>query len=333
MIAATLKKCLHAAVLAGSTIAGASAFAQTQWDLAIAWPPANFHTKNAIAFAQAVDKATAGQVKITVHPGGALGLKGPETMRAVRDRIVPVAEFSAPQQVGDAPLLAVETLPYLVDSYEQLRTLHDLVLPEYDKVFARFGQKRLYMVPWSTQYLFTKKAIANAADAKDIKVRVTDRMTSDLIKGVGMVPVQMTFADMIPALASGGLDGITTSASTAVDSRLWEFVQHAYQTSHVWSSNVLTVNLAAWNKLPADQRAAIEKVARDMEPGFWNVSREDDAKAAATLRERGMRIEPAPAALNAELKKVSQVMWQDYAKRTGAPVPALLEAYRAKTGR
>ena len=43
-------------------LAGAAA-AQTKGDLAISWPPGNFHTKNAVAFAEGVDRATGGQVR------------------------------------------------------------------------------------------------------------------------------------------------------------------------------------------------------------------------------------------------------------------------------
>ncbi len=323
---------LRALFCAAAFALGGSALAQTKLDLAIAWPPGNFHTQNAMAFAEAVGKATDGQVQITVHPGGVLGLKGPETLRAVRDGIVPMAEFATAQQVGDAPLFALETQPYLVDDYEQLRKLHALILPEYDKVLERFGQKRLYATPWPTQYLFSKRPVAGPADVRDMKVRVTDRVTSELIKDAGMAPVQMTFADMMPALASGALDGVTTSASTAVDSRFWEFMKHAYNTNHIWSSNVLTINLRAWNRLTAEQRAAIEQVARELEPQFWAASQQDDAKSVAVLRERGMIVEPLPEAVTAELRKVADSMVEAYAKRMGAPVPELVQQFRAAKG-
>ena len=327
---ATRAGLVRTGLLAVSLAASGPAFAQAAWDMAVAWPPGNFHTKNAMAFAEGVDKATNGQVKITVKAGGQLGLKGPESLRAVRDGIVPIAEFNAPQQVGDAPLFGIETLPYLVDDYAQLRVLHNVIRPEYDKVFAKYGQKMLYMVPWPNQYFFTKTAVAKTADVKDMKVRTTDRNTSDLVKAVGMVPVQMTFADMMPAIASGALGGVTTSASTAVDSRFWEHLKFAYKTNHLWSSNVVAVNLGAFNKLTPDQRAAVEKVARDLEPGFWKVSEEDDSRSAATIRERGMTVAPAVAAWSADMQKAGLAMQDEFARRVGEPVPSLLKDFRAR---
>jgi hypothetical protein len=77
------------AVLALASIA---ARAQTKWDLSTVWPDGNFHTKNAMRFAQEVGKATNGSVEITVKAGGQLGFKGPEHLRAVRDGLVPMAD-------------------------------------------------------------------------------------------------------------------------------------------------------------------------------------------------------------------------------------------------
>src|SRR5256885_13861361 len=65
-------------------LGSASAMAQTKWDLSTVWPDGNFHTKNAMRFADEVKKATNGGVVITVKAGGQLGFKGPQHLRAGR---------------------------------------------------------------------------------------------------------------------------------------------------------------------------------------------------------------------------------------------------------
>jgi TRAP-type C4-dicarboxylate transport system substrate-binding protein len=69
------------------------AAAQTKLDLSTVWPESNFHTQNAMRYADEVKKATNGSVEILVKPGGQLGFKGPEHLRAVRDGIVPMADI------------------------------------------------------------------------------------------------------------------------------------------------------------------------------------------------------------------------------------------------
>ena len=144
---------LRGAATAAAVLAGmASAQAQTTaWDLSTVWPDANFHTQNAIRFANEVKAATNGGVAITVKAGGQLGFKGPEHLRAVRDGLVPMADVLNIQQIGDEPVLGTEGVPFLVGNPEELKVLHKHLRPVYEQVAAKNNQKILYMVPWPTQ--------------------------------------------------------------------------------------------------------------------------------------------------------------------------------------
>ena len=86
-------------------------------------PEGNFHTQNHYRFAEAVLEATDGEVVINLHPGGALGLAGPELLAAVRDQIVPIADILLNQQVGEEPIFGMESLPYLAPSFDDLELL------------------------------------------------------------------------------------------------------------------------------------------------------------------------------------------------------------------
>ena len=72
-----------AAAAALLSLAVPAAIAQTKWDLPAGYPATNFHTVNLVDFANDIDKATGGKLKITVHANGAL-FKAPEIKRAVQ---------------------------------------------------------------------------------------------------------------------------------------------------------------------------------------------------------------------------------------------------------
>lgn len=279
------------------------AVAQVKWDLSTAWPDGNFHTQNAKKFAEAVKNATGGAVEITVKSGGQLGFKGPEHLRAVRDGLVPMADILNIQQVGDEPILGIESIPFLAGSADELKVLHKYIRPIYEKVAERNNQKILYMVPWPTQYLHLKKEAKTIDDLQAVKIRVPDKGTLDLLASVGMSAVLIPWAEVVPALAAGAVDGVSTSAVSAVDGKFWEFLKASHATNHVWSSQIVTVNLDSWNSLSDDQRSQIEAIAREMEPGFWAISLESDTKSVATLEENGMAIIAVPPEMMAELRK------------------------------
>src|SRR5262245_9622685 len=255
-----------AAVLA---LGATSATAQTRWDLSTVWPDGNFHTKNAMRFAEEVKKATNGGVEITVKAGGQLGFKGPEHLRAVRDGLVPMADVLNIQQVGDEPLLGTEGIPFLVGSADELKVLHKHLRPVYEQVAARNNQKIVYMVPWPTQYLHLKVKVDTLDGLKGIKIRVPDKNAVDMLNAVGMAPVLIPWGETIPALASGAVAGVSTSAVSGVDGKFWEFMKYIYPTNHVWSSQMLTVNLDSWKALSADQQKMVADIAAKMEPDFW----------------------------------------------------------------
>ncbi|MCC7459021.1 MAG: hypothetical protein IT390_18765, partial [Nitrospira sp.] len=62
-----MKSSLRLASIAAFALAAAPALAQTKWDLPAAYPATNFHTENLVQFANDVDKASGGKLKITVH--------------------------------------------------------------------------------------------------------------------------------------------------------------------------------------------------------------------------------------------------------------------------
>ncbi|HZY23018.1 MAG: TRAP transporter substrate-binding protein [Microvirga sp.] len=311
-----------AAALAVQAIPAA---AQVKWDLSTVWPETNFHTQNARRFADEVKKATNGAVEITVKSGGQLGFKGPEHLRAVRDGLVPMADILNIQQIGDEPLLGTEGIPFLVGNGDELKVLHKYLRAEYEKVAEKNNQKMLYTVPWPTQYLHLKAKSDTVDGLKGIKVRVPDKNAADMVNAFGMSGILIPWGETIPALASGAVAGVSTSAVSGVDGKFWEFLKYVYPTNHVWSSQIVTVNLNEWKKLKPEQRHAIEETAKRLEPEFWAASVKADADSLARLKEGGMEVVEIPPAMMAEFRARSAPLLDAFLKR----VPAAEKAVRA----
>ena len=98
------------------------AFAETKWDLSTAWGANNFHAQSAMAFADAVREGTNGSVDITVHLSGEIGVKITEKLSSVENGIIQMADMLLFLQAGEAPFLGVDTLPYLIQGQDQMKT-------------------------------------------------------------------------------------------------------------------------------------------------------------------------------------------------------------------
>ncbi|MGI9424384.1 MAG: TRAP transporter substrate-binding protein [Hyphomicrobiaceae bacterium] len=301
-----------------------SAAAQVKWDLSTAWPDGNFHTKNAKRFADDVRKATGGAVDITVKAGGQLGFKGPEHLRAVRDGLVQMADVLSIQQIGDEPILGIEGIPFLASSADELKVLHKYIRPIYEKVAENNGQKVLYMVPWPTQYLHLKVKAAKIDDLKGVKIRVPNKGAQDLLAAVGMNAVLIPWGEVVPALASGAVDGVSTSAVSGVDGKFWEFLKVSHATNHTWSSQMVTVNLDQWAKVKPEHQAAIVALAKKLEPEFWSVSLQADTDSVAKLKANKMDVVTVPDAMLAELRDRTKPQMEAFLKKVPAAKAAVM---------
>ncbi|MCI0756035.1 TRAP transporter substrate-binding protein [Teichococcus vastitatis] len=306
--------------------------AATQFDLATVWPDGNFHTVNAKRFAAEVAKATDNAVTINVQAGGALGFKGPELLRSVRDGLVPMADVLNNQQIGDAPTMGIESISFLIGSFDELKVLHKYLMPEYDRVAKANNQKFLYVVPWPTQYLHVKTPISSIDGLRGVRIRSSDKTTADMCNLLGAAGTMMPWGEVVPALASGRIDGVCTSATSGVDGRFWEFLKAAYRTNHTFSSQLVSINLDSWNELSAANRQVIEGVAKALQPEFWNVAAMDDTNSVRKLTEGGMQVVDVDPAMLAEMRRRTASIKDDFIKRVPASRP-IIQAYLAELGR
>src|SRR5882757_9067793 len=315
-----LKAGVSAFAAAGSLGAPAIGRAQaaTKLPLATVWPDGNFHTINCLRFAEEVKKATDGAIDIDVKSGGQLGFKGPECLRAVRDGLVPIADYLNVQQVGDEPFLGIDGIPFLAGSPDELKVLQKHIRPGYEKIAARNNQTILYVVPWPNQYLHLKVKAETVDALKGIKIRVADKNSQEMWGTVGMSAVLIPWGETIAALSSGAVSGVSTSAVSGVDGKFWEFLKFFHATNHQWSSEIVTISNDTWKKIsPANQKAIVD-LARKLEPEFWVSSLQADKDSGKRLTEGGMQLVVVPEPMMAELRKRTANMLTDFYKRVPA---------------
>lgn len=305
-------------------LAGCDQQSGQTWNASLPWSIKEYHTTNAFAFADAAREATGGSLEIKVFPGGVLGFKGPETLRALEEGLIDMADVPAVQEAGNEPILAMESLPFLIQTQDELRTLYRLIRPLIEKSFAEQGLKVLYIVPWPRQNIYTKTRVTSLDDLRGMKIRTYDRNSSEMMTLLGLTPLQMPSGDVVPALASGMVDAVMTSTTTAAAQQYWEFLPYIYRTNHLWLSNIMSVRLASWNELSETDKKAIEGLASKMEEEFWKIAREDDLKKLDILIKNGMEVVELNEQLMIDMRKESRPMWDQYSARAGPEIRAIL---------
>ena len=309
------------------------AIAETKWDLHLNYPAGNFHSKGAQRFADRVNEATNGELRIVLHPGAALGFKGPELLRAVAEGQLAIAEVPTGMVEGDAPVLALTAQPFISSNAFEQRLLYQLAKPTYAKNLKRFNQITLYTSVWPFSGIYTQRAVASEADLKGLKMRVYDGTGLAFGKATGIAARKMPFSEVYPAMKAGLLDSMYTSSVSGVDAKAWEVLKYFTPINIVGPVNMINVNLDVWNKLPAKTRATVLEIAAEMEDEMWNLAGDMDRNSRATLMSNGMEVSTVSKSFRAELDAIGNKLRQAWAKKAGADAQSILDEYDRITGR
>lgn len=167
-------------------------------DLNAIYGATSFHTVGAMDFAALAKTYSEGSVDITVHPGGSLGFKGPELLKAVKDAQLPMSDILMGVVAGSEHVFGLSSLPRLATSFEQAKSLYTDSKPLYEKAAAKWNQKFLYAAPWPPSGLVTNKAVTSSADIKGLKTRTYDKNGANFLRELGGAPFPCHGARSIP---------------------------------------------------------------------------------------------------------------------------------------
>jgi tripartite ATP-independent transporter DctP family solute receptor len=105
-----------------------------------------------------------------------------------------------------------------------------------------------------------RRAIATPADLAGIRMRIpAGKMFEDTFRAFGAEPVVVNSSDIYASLKSGQVDAQENPLGYMNLFRHYEVMKFISLTSHMWSGFNMLANQAAWRRLPADIRTAIER--------------------------------------------------------------------------
>ena len=301
--------------------------AETKWDMPVPYPAGNFHTKNGLQFAQDVEKATNGSLKIQVHPAGSL-IKHPEIKRAVRQGSAPIGEILASLAANEAPVYGFDSLPFLATGYAGAKKLYAVQRPYLEKQLASEGLMLLYSAPWPPQGLYSKRELKSVDDLKGLKFRTYNPMIGRIASLAGAIPTQIEVPDLATAFATGRVDVMITSASTGVDTKAEDYLTHYHDTQAWLPRNIVFVNKAAYDKLTDAEKKAVQAAAKAAEDRGWKASEEEMTIKTNALRAAKIIVLPPSDALKAGLTKIGDTIASEWAAAAGADGKAMIDAYK-----
>lgn len=306
-----------------------AASAQTKWDLPSGYGPNTFQVQNLVRFAEDVEKASGGKLKIVVHANASL-FKANEIKRAVQSAQVPAGEFILSGASNEAPIFGVDSIPFLATSYADSRRLDQVSRPLLVKTLAAQGMKLLYTVAWPPQSLYSTKPVTALKDLKSTKMRAYNPATSYIANALGAQAVTIQLAELPAALATGGVDNFLTSSASGVDSKLYESAKYFYGVAAWLPRNAVVVNQKLFDALDKPTQDAVLQQAAVAEQRGWKISEEKDGEYLKELAAKGMTVDVAADSLKRELRALGERMTADWVKLAGDDGKAVIDGYLQK---
>lgn len=324
------------ALVLGLTAGTSAAVAATTWDYYSFTGVTHPITKFQMGFADEVKKRTNGELNIVVRPAGELPFRATEAVKIAGQGQVQMASGYAGFISGTVPVAGLTTLPYLVQSIDDLRKVWPIIDKHTKAPFEKLGVKTLYWFSWPAQNMFgIGEPITTMEAFKGRKIRSTSPHQAAMLGRLGASSVTLTTEEVPVAMERGLMEGVLTANFNLIGAKWDEFVEWAwYSDVHIGGPDYQVVNLAAYNALPENVRKTLDEVAAEwtvhMTDGIMKMESEAAEKIGAGGRIKQIDADPA------EVKKVAETIapyWQEWADKEGAEAQAMLKEIRASLGR
>ncbi len=213
----------------------------------------------AAAMARAVEQATGGHLKIALFPASQLGQQREMWQNVQAGLLDGIIDASA-SMVNFVPQFAVLDLPFLVPDRDSAFRLLDGPVVQQELV-ARAAEKQFRVVRfWEATFrnIYTRRPVNSIADLRGLKIRVIPNPSFiALFRELGAAPTPMAFGEIYTSIQQGVIDGAENDSITYLGSRHIEVARNIALTSHMMLINTFVMSERQWQRLPAEQQAAL----------------------------------------------------------------------------
>ncbi len=280
----------------------------------------------------AINQETKGRLEVQIFPNNQLG-GDTQMLQQLRSGAVQFFTLDGGILQSVVPLAGIQGVGFAFkDSAEAFRALDgDLGNAVRDAIHAA----GLYVHPkmWENgmrQITSSSKPIRNVADLAGFKIRTpAGELWVDLFKSLGAAPAPLNFSELYTALQTRVFDGQENPYAIIDVGRLFEVQKYLSVTNHMWSAYHFLGNQEAWNALPKDVQAVVERnLAKYAVLQRGDTQRRNDSLADKLAR-RGMTINKADTS-GLRAKLTSSGFYTKWRDKFGAQVWGLLEKTSGK---
>ena len=322
-----LKKIAVAAL--GLTLVAGSAQAADKMRISLQLPLKSHLGQNLLVFEKEVEARTNGAIDVEIYDSAQL-YKDKEVPAAVGSGAIEAGVASLTRYVGDAPVVDVFYMPFLLNSEAKVRAAvaeGSVVRTTIEKEVAKTGGQILYWQAYGGAVLLSKGGpIRTPADMKGKKARVFGKTLGDFVTAAGGAPTLISGSEQYLAYQRGTVDIGMTGVSGVKSRKLWEVMDTITVTNHADIEFVVVVNTDWWNSLSSEIQGHIRAAAGVAQESVRDAMTQIEADAYAAAKANGMTVVELTDQELEAWKAVSQPVYDSYLQANGDLGKTILDA-------
>lgn len=241
-------------------------------------------------WADGIEEASEGRIKITIYSGGSLAA-GTAALDALRTQVCDIAWIYPQYFSGQFPLSEVISQPVGISSVPQgVDVMYDLYekYPELQEEVSEFVPLMIHTNPINKICTTEAHPINSVSDLKGLTFRASAGTPSDLLLAWGATPIQMAPGDIYQAVQKGTVDGFVFDWSGMVSFGLQEVTKYLVTYPVYCGPYYLMMNRDSFNELPEDlQNIILEHSGRETSKEFAWVFEYDENRGYEACVEAG----------------------------------------------
>ena len=281
--------------------------------------------KGSLKFAEEVKALTKGTVEVKVFANDALG----KEMDLINGMQLGTADMliTGESLQNWAPKAALLAVPYAFKNMAEMDKAVNGPLGEEIKkdIIDKAKVIPLAYFARGPRNLTSNKPVKTIDDVKGLKMRVPNvPIFMQFWRGVGAQPTPMAFGEVFTSLQTGVIDAQENPLALIKSASFFEVQKYVNRTEHVRSWIYLAIGQKSYNKLNADQKAALQEAAKRAQAYERQLYLADEQKLEAELKAKGMTFietdqsgfakkakEAVLASSKEELKPIIQKLYAD----------------------
>jgi len=273
-------------------------------------------------WAELVEARSDGRLTLRVYPNAQL-VSGDQTREfsAMRSGLIDLAVGSTINWSPQVPELNLFSLPFFMPDYAAVDAVTGGEAGE--QVFAAIEAGGVVPLAWGEngfrQLSNSKGPVDEPSDLDGLKIRVVGSpLFQDTFEALGANPTQMSWADAKPALTTGAVDGQENPLSVFDVARIDQVGQtNLTLWNYMNDPLVFAANQRVWGSLSAEDQALLRQAAVDA--GEWEIAmtRDEEGKRRAAIKERGVDIVELTEAQHMAFVQATQSVYATWIDKVG----------------